>query len=164
MATHYKGSAKQKRALNAYITLVRAANTVALALAAQLDAFGLTISQFGVLEALYHLGPLCQHEIARKLLKSGGNMTLVIDNLAKQGWVRRERQPNDRRIVRVHLTPEGRRQTEKVLPEHIDAIVAALSPLTERDQEQLRKICRKFGKSAGHRFERMTTRKKGKLP
>src|SRR5208282_1615466 len=106
---------------------------------------GLTPSQFGTLEVLHHLGPICQNEIAKKLLKSGGNMTLVIDNLVKQGWVRRERESCDRRNVRVHLTPEGRREIMKVLPPHVDAVVAAMSNLTARDQEDLRRICRKFG-------------------
>jgi MarR family 2-MHQ and catechol resistance regulon transcriptional repressor len=145
MPTHYKGTAAEKRALNAHITLVRAANTVASKLMAQLDPHGLTISQFGTLEVLYHLGPICQNEIAKKLLKSGGNMTLVIDNLVKQGWVRRERESCDRRNVRVHLTPEGRREIMKIVPEHVDAIVAVMSNLTARDQEDLRRICRKFG-------------------
>lgn len=144
MPTHYKGTESQKRALNAYITLVRAADTVATKLVAQLDAHGLTMSQFGTLEALYHLGPLCQHELARKLLKSGGNMTLVINNLVKHGWARRERQSNDRRVVRVHLTPKGQRRIEDIFPQHVDAIVAAMSNLTARDQEDLRRICRKF--------------------
>ncbi len=159
MPTHYKGTAQQKRALNAFITLQRAADTVASILTAQLDASGLTISQFGALEVLYHLGPLCQHEIARKLLKSGGNMTLVIDNLVKNGWVRRERQDDDRRLIRVHLTPAGQRQIAKVLPKHVDAIVAAFSPLTARDQEELRRICRKFGMSGTRPSQIKTERK-----
>ena len=54
-------------------------------------AFDLTISQFGVLEALYHKGPLCQRDIAAKILKSTGNITMVIDNLEKRELVRRER-------------------------------------------------------------------------
>jgi MarR family 2-MHQ and catechol resistance regulon transcriptional repressor len=64
----------------------------------------LTISQFGVLETLYHLGAMCQTEIGSKLLRSGGNITLVIDNLEKQGLVRRQRDTEDRRLVNIHLT------------------------------------------------------------
>src|ERR1700722_5177511 len=105
MPTHFKGCEGAIRALNAYITLTRAANTLGADLANQLESEGLTTSQFGTLEALHHLGPLCQHTIAEKLLKSGGNITLVIDNLEKHGWVRRERGKDDRRMVRVHLTP-----------------------------------------------------------
>jgi MarR family transcriptional regulator, 2-MHQ and catechol-resistance regulon repressor len=148
LPTHYKGSAKAVRALNAHINLERAANTVAAQLTAQLDPQGLTISQFGTLEVLYHLGPLCQNEIAQKLLRSGGNMTLVINNLEKQGWVRRVRQGDDRRLIRVHLTPKGRREIARVIPGHVNAIIKTMSPLTVRDQEDLRRICRKFGRGS----------------
>ena len=56
-----------------------------------------TVSQFGVLEALHHLGPLRQGEISAKLLRSGGNITLVVDNLEARGLVQRTREANDRR-------------------------------------------------------------------
>ena len=97
MPSHYKGSKTERRALNAYINLTRAANTLNAKLAAQLEAQGLSVSQFGALEALFHLGPLCQHEIADKLLKSGGNITMVIANLKKRGWITRKRVQNDQR-------------------------------------------------------------------
>jgi len=154
MPTHFKGTEEQKRALNAFITLQRASDTLNSQLLTQLDFSRMTISQFGALEALFHLGPLCQHELAAKLLKSGGNMTMVINNLVKRGWARRVRQKNDRRIVRVHLTAAGRRQIEKVLPAHVSAIVAAFSVLTARDQEELRRICRKFKTIKNQRSQR----------
>ncbi len=46
---------------------------------------GLTESQFGVLDSLFHLGPMKQKEIGKKILKSGGNITMVINNLEKRG-------------------------------------------------------------------------------
>src|SRR5271168_460331 len=101
MPSHYNGTATEIRALNAYINLTRAANTLESVMAAQLEVHGLSVSQFGTLEALYHLGPLCQHEIADKLLKSGGNITMVIGNLEKRGWIKRERVAGDRRLIRV---------------------------------------------------------------
>ena len=72
-----------------------------------MSAAGLTISQFGVLEALHHKGPLCQRDIAVKILKSTGNITLVIDNLEKQGLVTRERTSEDRRYLTIRLTGQG---------------------------------------------------------
>ena len=49
----------------------------------------LTVGQFGTLEALLHLGPLCRRDLGRKLLRSGGNITVVVGNLARRGLVRR---------------------------------------------------------------------------
>jgi len=104
------------------------------------------MGQFGVLEALYHLGPMCQKALGEKLLRSGGNVTLVVDNLARQGWVRRERQTDDRRHIRIHLTPRGRMLIARVLPKHVEAIAKEMSVLDANEQEALRRICRKLGK------------------
>ena len=74
----------------------------------RLAASGLTPTQFGVLEAILHKGPLSQRELGRKVLTSAGNMTDLIDKLEGRGLVRRVRQKPDRRAVRVELTPDGR--------------------------------------------------------
>jgi MarR family transcriptional regulator, 2-MHQ and catechol-resistance regulon repressor len=159
MPSHYKGSAAELRALNSYINMTRAVNTLNSALAAQLEAQGLSVSQFGALEALFHLGPLCQHEIADKLLKSGGNITMVIGNLEKRGWIRRERVAGDGRMIRIHLTPAGRRRVAKILPAHVAAITRAMGNLSNGEQDSLRALCRKLGRAvqhvlSGHGFRR----------
>ena len=91
MATKYKGTPAEELALNTYIKLTRATSTFETRLAHRDTIDALTHTQFGVLEALYHLGPMCQNEIGAKLLKSGVNITLVIDNLEKRILVRRQR-------------------------------------------------------------------------
>ncbi len=145
MPTHYVGTAKEKLALDTFIKLTRAANTVDASLAQYGALEKLTPSQFGTLEILYHLGPLCAGEIGQKLLKSGGNMTMVIDNLEKQGWVRRERNPEDRRQVHIHLTESGRALIEAVLPEQVAAIVEVFDVLDPTEQQQLGDLLRKLG-------------------
>jgi MarR family 2-MHQ and catechol resistance regulon transcriptional repressor len=146
MPTHFEGSKKTVRALNAFINLMRASDSVAGRISLQLEAQGLTMGQFGVLEALLHLGPMCQHAIAQKLLRSGGNITLVVDNLEKHGWVRRERQKDDRRMIVIHLTQQGRRLIERVFPDHASAIEREFRNLGPREQERLRHLCRKLGR------------------
>jgi MarR family 2-MHQ and catechol resistance regulon transcriptional repressor len=146
MPTHFSGSPKQVRALNAYIPLLRAANSLAARTAAAYEAAGLTVSQFGALEALLHLGPLCQRELGQKLLKSGGNITLVVDNLEKQGWVRRERRTDDRRMVTVRLTPAGRRLVARLFPAHAAAVAREMQHLSDSEQDELRRLCRKVGR------------------
>jgi MarR family 2-MHQ and catechol resistance regulon transcriptional repressor len=146
MPTHFKGPKRTIRALNAYINLARASDSVLGRISAQLEAQGLTMGQFGVLETLLHLGPMCQHALAEKLLRSGGNITLVVDNLEKDGWVRRERQKDDRRMIVIHLTQPGRRLIERVFPGHARAIEREMSNLAPREQEELRRLCRKLGR------------------
>ena len=89
MSTRYSGSAEEKAALDAYIKVWRAAHAMEVRANRHLSAHNLTISQFGVLEALHHLGPLSQRQLADKILRSSGNLTMVIDNLESDGLVGR---------------------------------------------------------------------------
>lgn len=147
MATHFEGSQPQQLALNSYIALLRCAETVTSDTARHLSAAALTVGQFGVLETLYHLGPLCQRDIGRKLLKSGGNMTTVIDNLVKRDLVERHPYPDDRRYWQVDLTAAGRELIADLFPVHVERIVARLAELSPGEQEQLRRLCRKLGRA-----------------
>jgi MarR family transcriptional regulator, 2-MHQ and catechol-resistance regulon repressor len=146
MPTHYRGSEAEVRALNAYINLVRASDSVLGKLSAKLEPTGLTTPQFGILEAIYHLGPMCQKALAEKLLRSGGNVTVVVDNLEKRGWAHRKRQDDDKRMVEIHLTPRGRALVARVFPKHVEQIANELSVLEPEEQDALRRICRKLGK------------------
>ena len=145
MGTKYRGSAAERRALDAYIKLRRAVNSIGRREGEVTRAAGLSESQFGVLEALLHLGPLCQHELADKILKSAGNLTTVIDNLERRGLVERRRDREDRRVVTVHLTRSGTRLIEETLPRNVQVLTEAFSALTAREQEQLAVLCRKLG-------------------
>ena len=145
MATHHRGPEKEVRALNAYITLIRAAESVAARLQALLSERSVTIGQFGALEALYHLGPMRPNELARKLLRSPGNMTTVLDNLERCGLAVRRREKDDRRCVTVHLTDAGRRLMQRIFPEHVADVVRVFAVLTPAEQEELRRLCRVLG-------------------
>ena len=132
----------EKRALSAYTKLMRAAESVTGRTSRILAAFNLTVSQFGVLEVLFHKGSLCQSELATKILKSTGNITMVIDNLEKRNLVRRERDLNDRRFIAIHLTESGHVLIEQVFPSVMAAIVNEMSILQESEQDELAMLCR----------------------
>ena len=137
------------RALNTYTKLMRASESVTGRVGRKMSDAGLTISQFGVLEALLHKGAMCQRDVAAKILKSTGNITLVIDNLEKQGLVKRERSLEDRRYYSVLLTDTGRKLIEATFAEVEAAIVAEMSVLTEEEQEMLGRLCKKLGLKEG---------------
>jgi MarR family 2-MHQ and catechol resistance regulon transcriptional repressor len=145
MATHYQGTQMEKDALDVYIKLSRAAMAVEARINCHLKDYGLTASQFGVLEALYHLGPLHQHELAAKILKSSGNLTLVIDNLVKRGLVERVRDHVDRRYITVCLSEAGCRLIEDIFPQHVGHVVKTIGVLAPEEQRQLAALCRKLG-------------------
>lgn len=146
MGTHYRGTEEETVALNAFIKLMRAASSVERRVHRHLSEEGLTESQFGVLEALHHLGPLCQKDLSAKLLKSCANLTTVVDNLEKRGWVRRERGINDRRFVTVHLSDAGREVISRAFRRHVRAVVGEFSGLEPGEQTQLGSLCRKLGR------------------
>lgn len=143
--THYKGTKDEVRSLSAFVKLVRASESVTTRVHRNLADAGLTVSQFGVLEALYHLGPLSQAELAKKILKSTGNITMVVDNLEKRGLVKRERQVKDRRYYAVKLSDEGRRLIANIFPRHAAKIMEEMASLTSVEQESLARLCRKLG-------------------
>ncbi|MBX7136961.1 MAG: MarR family transcriptional regulator [Oligoflexia bacterium] len=145
MGTHYKGSADEKRALNAFICLSRSAETLSRVAEAHLAKAGMGMRQFAVLEALYHLGPLQQSEIAQKMLCTPGHITGLLDKLERAGLLRRRAKPGDRRVKAVELTERGRALVRKLLPGHVRAITSAASALSAAELSTLRLLCRKLG-------------------
>ncbi len=145
---HFHGSAKEERALSAYVKLMRAAETVDARLMSALDCLDLTPSQFGVLEALYHVGPLYLSELARKILKTSGNLTMVVGNLQKRGLVTRTRSISDKRYYQVAITEKGKKLMAQVFPKHLERMVEVMSALSASEQETLAALAKKLGTAA----------------
>jgi MarR family 2-MHQ and catechol resistance regulon transcriptional repressor len=145
MGTHYSGSKKEATALDAYIKLIRATEELKWRINSTLSKYGLTERQFAVMEALHYCGPLFQRDLAEKLQKTGGNITLVIDNLEKQSLVKREKNKNDRRFYSILLTKKGRNLVEKMLPECQNMVVQEMSILSLDEQKELGRICKLLG-------------------
>jgi MarR family 2-MHQ and catechol resistance regulon transcriptional repressor len=146
MATHYEGTAEERQALDLFVKLMRAADAVGHRTSAPLAADGLTPVHFGVLETLYHLGPLMISQLADKHLRSRNNFTVVIDNLERQGLVRRERDDADRRSVQIHLTEAGRARVEPVIPKFVRAVVEDMKALDPNEQRILATLLRRLGR------------------
>lgn len=149
MGPRYKGTVKEVRALGAFVALQRAADSVIAATQEEIVRAKLTPSQFGVLEALLHLGPLCAKDLAKKILRSKGNLTLVIENLEKSGLVARTARAEDRRWQDIELTAKGRRLIAGMFPRHARLIEGSFDALTPAEQDELRRLCRKLGKAQG---------------
>ena len=145
MPTHYDGTPEEKLALDTFIKFTRASYAFEARLIRRNALCDLTMTQFGVMETLLHLGPLSQSEIGVKLLRSGGNITLVIDNLEKRGLVSRKSDADDRRVTVVHLTPAGDELIRRVFPLQVRAIQDELSCLTPAEQLSLGALCKKLG-------------------
>jgi MarR family transcriptional regulator, 2-MHQ and catechol-resistance regulon repressor len=144
----HKGPLREVRALDAYVKLMRAANCVTAKVHRHLGNRNLTVGQLGVLDALHHLGPLSLRQLAGKNLMSPSNITMVVDNLEKRGLVERRRESPDRRIVEVRMTQKGTELFLELFPTHVTGIVEEMAALTESEQEELSRLCKKLGKRA----------------
>jgi len=146
MPTHHHGAPDEIAALDAYIKLMRASESVTSRVNETLPD-NLTVTQFGVLETLLHLGPLCQSQLAGKLLKSTANLTLVIANLEKAGLIHRTRQPDDLRFITITLTPRGRRLITELFPRVSARIASEFSVLSDSEKSELGRLAKKLGLS-----------------
>lgn len=105
---------------------------------------GLTVSQFAVLEILFHKGDLKVSEIIDKILSTGGNMTVVIDNLVKVNLVKRCVDSKDRRVNLISITDEGRNLISEIFPKHLENINEIFSSLTSEEKENLISLLKKL--------------------
>jgi len=145
MGTQFKGSKKTKEALNSYIKLIRSAESLSSKINLELSEFGLTESQFEVLDALLHLGPMKHKEIGKKILKSGGNITMVINNLERRELVQRKRGETDKRQFIIHLTSKGKNKIVETLPHISKTIKKHFEILNKEEQKELQRLCKIVG-------------------
>ncbi len=133
----------QEPNVQAYIRLIRSAEALHAQVSRGLMIDGLTASQFSAMKVLRIHGKLAQRDIAKYILKSGGNITVLVDNLERVGLVRRDRDTDDRRIVYVSLTPSGEALFDRLYPGHLDRIREAMGPLTDEECELLSAVLQK---------------------
>jgi MarR family 2-MHQ and catechol resistance regulon transcriptional repressor len=113
-----------------------------------ITAFGMCRSDFGVLEALLHKGPLPVNVLGAKVLLTSGSITAAVDRLERRGLVERSGDATDRRARIVHLTVEGRKLICKLFAEHEQAMEKATSALPPEERSVLIELLRKLGRGA----------------
>ncbi len=153
MKTTKKYGKKVDQALSLWVKLARAANTMSTLTVRDIAGYGLTESQFGVIEALGHLGPMKVGELCAKNLSSGGNMTVVVDNLVKERLVERTHPPEDRRAYVVKLTEKGAKLFQDIFVRHANFITELVdSSLSEGEILKLSELLKKLGLSLRERL------------
>jgi MarR family transcriptional regulator, 2-MHQ and catechol-resistance regulon repressor len=145
MKTTEKYGKETDLALSMWVKLVRSQSVFAKKSLEDIRRYGLTEPQFGALECLGHLGPMTIGTLCSKQLVSGGNMTLVVDNLEKEGLVERVHSKEDRRTIIVQLTSKGHELFERIFVQHAERIKELASVLSIKEQEQLSILLKKLG-------------------
>lgn len=147
-ATRAPSSDVGEETLKLWVVLARAYASVAKHVEDDVARHGLTAAEFGILEALYHKGPLLLGEIQRKVLVSSGGITYLVDRLGAKGLVERQECPNDRRARYAVLTPAGEALIRDIFPQHARRIARALSGLTPAEQARATELLRRLGHAA----------------
>ncbi|HOO74172.1 MAG: MarR family transcriptional regulator [Thermotogae bacterium] len=132
--------------LKSFVVLSKAYLTVNKKQLKTIKKGGLTLSQFSVLEVLYHKGEMKIGEIIEKTLFTGGNMTVIIENLTKQKLVEKIICQTDKRSVYVKITESGIKIIEAIMPEHVNNISDIFDVLTETEKSILISLLKKLGK------------------
>ena len=135
-------------ALKLWVVLARAHRAIGAHAAAEAARHGLTLAEFGALEALFHRGDMVLSDLQRRILVSSGGITFLVDRLTKKGLVARRRSPDDRRARFASLTPDGERLVREIFPEHAERIREACAGLDAAEQRQAVELLRALGLAA----------------
>jgi MarR family 2-MHQ and catechol resistance regulon transcriptional repressor len=141
--------------IHLWLVLWKATRALEIHAVRSVESTGLCLSDFGVLEALLHKGPLAVHLLGEKVLLTSGSMTAAIDRLERRGLVRRGADPKDRRSRIVTLTPSGRQLIERLFAAHAKDMEQAVEVLSGRERVALAGMLRKLG----HGAEELATKK-----
>jgi MarR family transcriptional regulator, 2-MHQ and catechol-resistance regulon repressor len=141
----------QSLALKVWVVLSRAHNSITERLQESVAAHGLTLTEFAILEVLYHKGPLLLGEVQKRILVSSGGITYLVDRLERKELVERRECPGDRRARYAALTEAGEAVISRVFPAHAACIEALMSPLQEAEQRALVEALRTLGLAAARR-------------
>lgn len=107
---------------------------------------GLNLTDFMILEALLHKGPMPVNTIAGNVLLTSGSMTTAIKRLTEKGCVERRQDETDRRCFQVHLTPEGRELIQEAYARHEQNLERMVAVLSEAEREELVRLLKKLGR------------------
>lgn len=135
-------------ALRLWVIMNRALHSLEERLHEQVEAQGLSMTEFAVLEVLLHKGALPIGDVGERVLLTSGSMTYVIDKLEERGLLQRRRCEEDRRIQYVELTEEGRARIEEVFPEHAALIRDLMAGLTLEEKREAADFLKRVGLSA----------------
>lgn len=145
MATKFNGSSDEKLALNCFIKLFRASEIVKNNSTRIVNEKGFSDGQFFVLDVLYHLGSLSQKLLSEKIMRTEGNLTMIISNLLKRKLIKRIRSKDDGRVFIISITQKGKSEYERTFPFFLEAVKNDFSVLTKEEKIFLQDICKKLG-------------------
>ncbi|GIO27295.1 MarR family winged helix-turn-helix transcriptional regulator [Ornithinibacillus bavariensis] len=136
--------------LKAFIVLMKASKSVQELIKKDISNYGMRTSDFEILEVLYHKGKLTVREVSEAVLINTGSITYVIDKLEKKGLIERNNCKDDRRVVYIQITAEGRKLMDNIFPQHQKVIEALFDGITEEDKKTMIEVLKTVGQKAAN--------------
>lgn len=135
---------KKQTVLELWEKLSKAYDKVRKVQSKQMFEQNLTTPQFGVLEILSKTGPVPLKKISEEMMVTGANITCVVDNLEKEGFVKRIPSKEDRRVIHADLTPQGKAKLESIMPAYSESMAGVFAAFTEHELKELAKLLSKI--------------------
>lgn len=153
MSNRKEQSLKGGSGVHVFLVLWKAARAVEAFAENSIVELEMCGSDFAVLEALLHKGPLPINEIGKKVLLTSGSITVAVDRLESKGLVERRASGTDRRARIVHLTKQGKDMITRIYADHAaDMEQLAAASLTRTERETLIGLLKKIGYEAAERL------------
>ncbi|HLQ70187.1 MAG TPA: MarR family transcriptional regulator [Bacillota bacterium] len=131
--------------LKLFVVLTRALQSVRKKVKADIRSHKLNLTEFAVLELLFHKGPQPIQKIGDKVLLASSSITYVVDKLEEKKLLERKPCPNDRRITHALLTSEGNELMSEVFPQHSKAIQDIFAGLNTNEKKMMINQLKKLG-------------------
>jgi MarR family transcriptional regulator, 2-MHQ and catechol-resistance regulon repressor len=153
--------AQDTSGVHLWLVLMKAFQAVMPHAAESIGQTKLGDSDFRVLEALLHKGPLRVNTLGPKVWLTPGSISVAVERLVKKGLVSRKDYPRDRRVRQVELTARGRALITRGFKEHAAAMETVVSVLSKKERLTLLRLLKKLGKHAAPTRRRLASRPSG---
>jgi MarR family 2-MHQ and catechol resistance regulon transcriptional repressor len=135
-------------ALRLFVVMNRALRAISESARHQAKQWDLSPTEFGVLEALYHKGPLPLSALADLILVTGASTTYTVKRLEERDLVRRRQSTEDQRFVFGELTDAGRALIAEIFPQHAEQLRRSMQGLSLEEKEQAAELLKRLGHAA----------------
>jgi len=135
----------EELSLKLFVVLTRALEAIEKNIVKNIKSYGLNLTEFGVLELLYHKGDQPIQKIGQKILLASSSITYVVDKLEEKNYLIRKACPTDRRVTHASITEEGKKLMDDIFPKHRVAMSEIMAGLDLEEKEFVIEKVKKLG-------------------
>lgn len=127
-----------------FISMARALKSIDDWVRPRMAGYGLAMTEFAVLEVLYHKGPIPLGQLSQRILVTGASTNYTVNKLEKRGLMCRTRLDQDQRVILAEITASGRKLIADVFPLHVQDLQLATSGISPAEKKALAALLKKM--------------------